>query len=367
MSLPLIVTGMHRSGTSLTASLIQAIGVDFGENLLPGDCFNAKGYFEDVDFLEFQRSRLQESCPPGDPGWPDWGWTESETLDRDRFNSHIHTAKAIVSQRDRASIWGWKDPRTSLMLDFWHQLLPEARYVFVYRLPWDVVDSIIRLNSTIFSQRPDYAIRSWAYYNRQILAFYRQYPKRCLLLNVNSVLQQPTRLVELLKIKLGLPLSENVNPARLQEIYDPHLFKQLEDNHPLVQFLQNPAFPYLSLLQQLDSIADIPSQFSASPQPNSAPPLELFPLMLHHRALQAHSQLESLSQLQQDKRALQAQNQQLTAEINNIKSSKLGKVQQTWVKIKGWLIRQGLSRLLGKTTDAPSEFVPPTGDGVNLR
>jgi hypothetical protein len=78
----LILTGMHRSGTSLMASLVQAMGIHVGDRLLAGDSFNAPGYFEDEDFLEFQRRVLIDCCDSSDGGWPDWGWTEHESLDR---------------------------------------------------------------------------------------------------------------------------------------------------------------------------------------------------------------------------------------------------------------------------------------------
>jgi len=55
----IIITGMHRSGTSLTAAFLQKIGLDLGDNLLKGNYWNPKGYFEDIDFVEFQRTVLQ--------------------------------------------------------------------------------------------------------------------------------------------------------------------------------------------------------------------------------------------------------------------------------------------------------------------
>ncbi len=178
MPLTLIITGMHRSGTSLRASLVQGLGVNLGEKFFPSDSFNIKGYFEDLDFLEFQRAVLQTCCPAGDPGWPDWGWTESEQLNRAQFADYRPGAQALIEARSQQAIaWGWKDPRTSLMLDFWHELIPNARYLFVYRLPWDVADSILRIHSPVFSQRPDYSLRSWAFYNRHLLDFYRKYPE----------------------------------------------------------------------------------------------------------------------------------------------------------------------------------------------
>ena len=44
-------------------------------------------------------------------------------------------------------LWGWKDPRTSLLLTFWDSLLDEARYLFVYRHPVDVLSSLVRRRS----------------------------------------------------------------------------------------------------------------------------------------------------------------------------------------------------------------------------
>ena len=50
----IIVTGMHRSGTSLAAQVLQALGADFGpaERLYDADQWNANGYLERVDAVD---------------------------------------------------------------------------------------------------------------------------------------------------------------------------------------------------------------------------------------------------------------------------------------------------------------------------
>lgn len=50
----IIVTGMHRSGTSLAAQVLQAIGVDFGDPaaMYAADDWNANGYLERLDVVD---------------------------------------------------------------------------------------------------------------------------------------------------------------------------------------------------------------------------------------------------------------------------------------------------------------------------
>ena len=39
------ITGHHRSGTSLVASLLQSAGLDIGERLMVANEYNKRGYF----------------------------------------------------------------------------------------------------------------------------------------------------------------------------------------------------------------------------------------------------------------------------------------------------------------------------------
>ncbi|MBM4059289.1 MAG: chromosome partitioning protein ParA, partial [Planctomycetes bacterium] len=48
-----VVVGMHRSGTSLVASLCQAAGIDMGTDLLGPHPGNGAGHFEDLEFLHW--------------------------------------------------------------------------------------------------------------------------------------------------------------------------------------------------------------------------------------------------------------------------------------------------------------------------
>ena len=75
-------------------------------------------------------------------------------------------ARALAASRaGGGGIWGWKDPRTTLLLDFWDEILEErAFYVLLYRLPWEVADSMQRLGADVFLRHPE-----WAYPHLDLL------------------------------------------------------------------------------------------------------------------------------------------------------------------------------------------------------
>jgi GT2 family glycosyltransferase len=245
-----------------------------GERQLAADRHNPRGYFEDVDFLTLNREMLCAATVPDDGGHPDWGWTESERLDRDGFAAYRERAGRLVGEqagargdRDNAH-WGWKDPRSSLVLDFWDPLLAEARYLLVYRFPWEVADSMQRLGAEVFLRRPDYAWHIWAFYNRHLLDFHLRHRERSLLVSTDVVLREPARLLALLQKRLGL------DPARVraEEIIDPELFRSPGADDPLIALAAAAHPDCAALLADLDAAADLPAAglwSAAPPRPRS--------------------------------------------------------------------------------------------------
>jgi hypothetical protein len=269
-SLPLIVAGMHRSGTSMTASFMQALGVDVGSNLIAADGNNRKGYFEDWDFVALHHAMFEAACPPGEPGWPDVGWTESERLDAAAIDTFRGDAERLVAQRLSLPLWGWKDPRTTLLLPFWDALLPTARYVLVYRNPWDVVDSLLRAGHAVLHEHPEFALRIWLLYNRRLLAFFKAHPDRCVLVSTNRVRGRLGDFSRLLQDKLGLPVTCRDPEQALEALLDDHLMKDLPPDSPLIALYRAHYPEAIALLQDLDAVADLPG-------PPAPPPLPLGP------------------------------------------------------------------------------------------
>ncbi|MEO8504968.1 MAG: glycosyltransferase [Acidobacteriota bacterium] len=247
---PVVVAGMHRSGTSLVASWVQALGIDVGSRLLEADAANSRGYFEDRDFVELHQRMFWEATRPDDGGHRDWGWTESETLDHRVFARHRAAAAELVSaRRARREPWGWKDPRTSLTLDFWDELVPDARFVFVYRYPWDVGASMERLGAEVFVGRPDYAFHIWNAYNRALLAFMDARPERCLLLAVHSLTEDPEATAHLIQSRLG---ASEPSHLRAAERLEPALLHAMALDDPYVQMARELHPASMRLLAELE-------------------------------------------------------------------------------------------------------------------
>src|SRR3954462_3346732 len=119
----LIVTGMHRSGTSLVTRWLSQCGLNIGQELMGAETGNEDGHFEDVDFLHAHQSILQSRRLTTE------GYTEAiEKLSQNETDM----LRDIVNYKNGFNEqWGWKDPRTCLFLDTYRQLLPDAFYFVV--------------------------------------------------------------------------------------------------------------------------------------------------------------------------------------------------------------------------------------------
>jgi GT2 family glycosyltransferase len=265
---PVVVAGMHRSGTSLVAATLASLGVDMGGRQLAADRNNPRGYFEDLEFFALQREMLHDAAADGDGGHRDWGWTESEGLERGRFDAFRERARSLVAERDEAArragtAWGWKDPRTTLALDFWDGLVPGAAYVLVYRHPWEVADSMQRLGAEVFLRRPDYAWRIWAFYNRHLLDFHLRAGGRSLLVSTDAVRREPARFLALLRDRLGLDSAG----ARAEDVFAPELLQSTAPDDPLVALAAATHPECARLLADLDGAADLPGSGTWSDRP----------------------------------------------------------------------------------------------------
>ena len=136
---PICIAGMHRSGTSMVARLLQACGLFLGpEKELEGDSNNGEQHWENVKVVALNDeilNRLGGSWhhPPEFRA----GWERTVEI-----TPLIPSAKKLIKRLGVRQPWGWKDPRNSLTLPFWRQLIPDLRVVICVRNPLEVAHSL---------------------------------------------------------------------------------------------------------------------------------------------------------------------------------------------------------------------------------
>jgi GT2 family glycosyltransferase len=171
----ILVVGMHRSGTSLLGSILQALGVALPGPLIPGDRHNPEGYFERSDITALQEELLidLQRWWPSEAGLlalPD-GWLQTPRSQR---------AAACLRRLLRADLahqqgpWAIKDPRSSLLLPLWRQVTAELelplRLLLAVRDPAEVVVSLIGRDGGPAGMTQARAEGLWLRHHRQLLA-----------------------------------------------------------------------------------------------------------------------------------------------------------------------------------------------------
>jgi len=261
---PLIVMGMHRSGTSLVAGLLDEAGVHTG-----ADC-NSHG---ESDFFRELNKEIFRAAHA------DWDWPlalgpalEDEALrcklvERLREACSSKAARTYAGQRfgavdlqARQGPWGWKDPRNTCTLPLWLEVFPQARVVNVYRDGVDVAASLVarerrregRLDDAIRSSRclqPRLAFELWAEYVETSLRVTEDLdPWQVRDMRYERLVAEPEKSIGELLEFVGLeatrenlaPLVELVDPTRAFEARDDPAWTALRSektSHPLMQRL----------------------------------------------------------------------------------------------------------------------------------
>ena len=156
-----VVLGMHRSGTSMLAGILDKLGVSMGPDTQSNEeqaNHNASGYYEDKTFLDLNERILTRS----NRGWSDV--PDPLKLGNACASFRGPSLELIQARMSANEVWGWKDPRTCLTLpayfgglDAYHTLIVrmersklaivksllhrEARYGMTEALASDLVDS----------------------------------------------------------------------------------------------------------------------------------------------------------------------------------------------------------------------------------
>ncbi|MBK8506185.1 MAG: glycosyltransferase [Saprospiraceae bacterium] len=118
----IVILGMHRSGTSAMAGALQECGITLGQNLMEGNIYNVKGYFENKEIVAVN-NRLLESLGVT---W-DTSYLLPEMIVSDVDNELVSRIEHVIGDAFQSSnVFGIKDPRLSILFPLWKSVFEEA-------------------------------------------------------------------------------------------------------------------------------------------------------------------------------------------------------------------------------------------------
>jgi hypothetical protein len=152
---------MHRSGTSCLTGTLQEAGIFLG------DChtwnpYNQKGNRENQRVVDINDAVLAENGGSWDQPPDKVTWSKAS----------LEAAHQLLADHGDADNFGFKDPRTLLVLDGWRSVYPTMQLVGIFRHPLAVAGSLARRDGMAMQD----ALALWYQYNRRLYRYWQQTP-----------------------------------------------------------------------------------------------------------------------------------------------------------------------------------------------
>ena len=314
-----VILGMHRSGTSLITKSIELLGYTLGDNLMPSGVDNPKGFWEDLDIVQFNDKLLASN----QTSWDSLLDSGSKAYSRELQQEALTLLESKFSNTDKFII---KDPRMSLLLDFWSACFVEAdisvHYLAVYRQPLDVAASLHARNG----METEHGLLLTYVYNRALMTFLGD---RGFIVGYRRFLENPLGELSRIAGRFGEVLDNETAGSFIKEFVDPDLSHHGFTEEDLVD--HKLAFPELVDLSAMmsrmagGSMEQFDSHRTQYPDPRSSLALRLYELQLRadfnakavlHANIQEHAQ---------ENKFLQGARTLLEAELKDV----VGRLQRT--------------------------------------
>jgi hypothetical protein len=160
---PVLIVGMHRSGTSLLTRTLEQMGVFLGRKKDEND---EAFYFRNINEWILNQSGAS------------WNNIRSFKYIDDQFinqikpflNNYLKCSQSNLFYRkgrhhsriNQATLWGWKDPRNTFTIEIWKEYFPGLKAIHVYRNPVDVSISLKKREALLRRNlNPHYTLKDY--------------------------------------------------------------------------------------------------------------------------------------------------------------------------------------------------------------
>ena len=287
-----IIAGMHRSGTSLVANILQLAGLNIGLNLLGETESNPYGHYEDLDFSNLQDNILTSRG---------YNYLQVPPVDIDLTEDEIFKIRHLISKRAQFEFWGFKDPRTCLFLNHWFRLVPDAKYLFVFRHPIEVFISLLKRAEYYILKHPLDGFEAWYQYNQRVLSFVETHRDICTLCDIRAIIQTPEVFFKIISEKFKLSKEVPFN-----QVFDSNFFSMISIPDWCEEVLNERIPKLITLYTELNDTADLPIDPNKNNTGTNKDILDAFESMIRSMAGKHLSLYNELTELQKEHRQTKA-------------------------------------------------------------
>ena len=226
-SLPIIVLGVERSGTSVVAEMVHRWGAYPGpvEKLHSADIHAPRGYWEFLPLWD-----LLAELGEFDAGATRWDHDFQQRIKKKATDSVFRKkATDLIAEMDKGDPWFWKDPALSHFLPFWKQIWDDAIYIITVRNPLDtavswqkfIMPSNVKVRISFIAMN----LLRWQHIMTQILQHTEDAQHR-LFLSYEDIVRQPRVQAERLACFLNLKFGKRVSPIQVMvDTVEPELWR----------------------------------------------------------------------------------------------------------------------------------------------
>jgi hypothetical protein len=171
----IIISGIYRSGTSLTAELVHRWGAYVGQE---SDIFQDEyGYLEHLALQKLNDELINDNSRVPTP--VDELLTKAQDPILKERALQILAAMDKETEENGANAWVWKDPRLPLVIPFWEQMWGDAIYVVPVRHPVETIYSAAKMDGMEPEQVPLSAgLAYWQFCMLNLLNFTQSSPRK---------------------------------------------------------------------------------------------------------------------------------------------------------------------------------------------
>lgn len=243
---PIVLLGMHRSGTTLLARMLEQLGVFHGDKQLEQHV-ESRFFVSVNDWLlslvhgswdnpNHMRLLLDQPVIR----------TAAEKEMRRRvygpnfYRTYIGLSRVKAFFNNPCLVWGWKDPRTTVTWPLWDSIFPKAKYIFIYRNGIDVAqslrfreqsrrDSLNRRFMSLRCAQLEGGYKLWEEYHQLFFDYEAAHPIEVLYVGYEELLTDPETIMRQIIQFIGIKPEQNLIDEAFQGINRSRCYSFLED------------------------------------------------------------------------------------------------------------------------------------------